>query len=110
MPPRLAIAARPAHSARMESSHKDYRYRLRKYPRRGGIVWRWWIFDGKDAHHSDTGVIAGTGRDQAEAAAMNAIEQRRGRNPARRPDGTVLGVVGPGSPEASGGDTSRTPT
>jgi hypothetical protein len=57
-------------------------------------VWRWWIFDGKDAHHSDTGVIAGTGRDQAEAAAMNAIEQRRGRNPARRTDGTVLGVVG----------------
>ena len=57
-------------------------------------MWRWWIFDGKDAHHSDTGVIAGTGRDQAEAAAMNAIEQRRGRNPARRTDGTVLGVVG----------------
>ena len=98
----------------MEPSHKDYRYRLRKYPRRAGMVWRWWIFEGKDAHHSDTGVVVGTDRDKAEAAAKDAIERRLGRNPApRRPDGAAPGVVGHNSPEdpvASGRRTRQTPT
>jgi hypothetical protein len=97
----------------MELSHRDYRYRLRKYPRRGGVVWRWWIFEGKDRNHIDTGVVVGSDRDQAEAAAKNGIEQRLSRNPARQPHGAVPGVVGHNSPEdpvVSGRGTRQKPT
>jgi hypothetical protein len=98
----------------MEPSHKDYRYLLRKYPRRAGMIWRWWIFEGKDANHSDTGVVVEADRDTAEAAAKNAIEQRLRRiPPPRRPGGVVPGVVGHNSPEdpvVSGRRTRQKPT
>jgi hypothetical protein len=56
--------------------HRDYRYQLRKYPLRGGMTWRWWIFEGDDRSHIDTGGVVGADRDKAEAAAKDSIERR----------------------------------
>ena len=72
----------------MELSHRDFRYRLQKYPLRRGMTWRWWIFEGNDRSHIDTGVVVGADREKAEAAAKDAIEHRLGqkqtiRGPAR---------------------------
>jgi hypothetical protein len=43
----------------MELSHRSHRYQLRKYPVRGGMTWRWWIFEGNNRSHADTGVVVG---------------------------------------------------
>jgi len=56
----------------MGQPQRDYRYRLRKYPRRHGVVWRWFIFEG------DSGPVD---REKAEAAAKEAIERLRRRPP-----------------------------
>jgi len=60
----------------MGQSQRDYRYRLRKYPRRHGVVWRWFIFEG-DSGPVETGITLESDRDKAEAAAKEAIERLR---------------------------------
>jgi hypothetical protein len=65
----------------MGQPQRDYRYRLRKYPRRHGVVWRWFIFEG-DSGPVETGIILEPDRDKAEAAAKAAIERLR-RTPPR---------------------------
>jgi len=52
---------------------RDYRYRLRKYPRRHGVVWRWFIFEG-DSGPVETGIVLEPDRDKAEAAATIVID------------------------------------
>lgn len=65
----------------MRQPQRDYRYGLRKYPRRHGVVWRWFIFEG-DSGPVETGIILEPDRDKAEAAAKEAIERLR-RTPPR---------------------------
>jgi hypothetical protein len=65
----------------MGQPQRDYRYRLRKYPRRHGVVWRWFIFEG-DSGPVETGIILEPDRDKAEAAAKEAIERLQ-RTPPR---------------------------
>ena len=75
----------------MKQPQRDYRYRLRKYPRRQGIIWRWFIFEGNSGL-VETGITLEPHRDKAEAAAKEAIERLR-RMPPRirveRPAGAV---------------------
>ena len=61
----------------MAHPRRDYRYRLRKYPRRRGIIWRWFIFEGGTSSPVETGIILEPDRDKAEAAAKEAIERLR---------------------------------
>ena len=61
----------------MAHPQRDYRYRLRKYPRRRGIIWRWFIFEGGTSSPVETGIILEPDRDKAEAAAKEAIERLR---------------------------------
>jgi hypothetical protein len=60
----------------MRQPQRDYRYRLRKYPRRHGVIWRWFIFEG-DSGQVESGIILEPDRDKAEAAAKEAIERLR---------------------------------
>lgn len=98
----------------MEYPHHGFRYRVRKYPLGRGMTWRWWIFEGNDRSHIDTGVVVGADREKAEAAAKDAIEHRLGqKQTVRGPHGAVPGVVGHNSPEdpvASGRGTRQTLT
>jgi hypothetical protein len=55
---------------------RDFRYRLRKYPRRDGVIWRWFIFEGNGGQ-VESGIILEPDRDKAEAAAKEAIERLR---------------------------------
>ena len=80
----------------MAHPQRDYRYRLRKYPRRRGVIWRWFIFEGDNSTPIETGIISEPDRDKAEAAAKEAIE--RLRRSARSP-GMVPGAVGHNDPE-----------
>jgi hypothetical protein len=36
------------------------------------MIWRWWIFEGNDRSHIDTGVVVEADRSKAEAAAMRS--------------------------------------
>jgi hypothetical protein len=54
---------------------QECRVQIRKYPRLGGLTWRWWVFDCGGGTHLDTGVIVGGGRGEAERAAKEAIER-----------------------------------
>jgi hypothetical protein len=57
------------------------------------MIWRWWIFEGDDRSHIDTGVVVEGDREKAEAAAKDAIEHRLGRKQTiRRPHGAVPAV------------------
>jgi hypothetical protein len=49
--------------------------KIRQYPRKGGVTWRWWVYDRPGDTHLDTGVIVGGDRDQAEHAAKDAIKR-----------------------------------
>jgi hypothetical protein len=60
----------------MAHPRRDYRYRLRKYPRQRGVIWRWFIFEGSDSSPVESGTILEADRDKAEAAAKQAIERR----------------------------------
>src|SRR5262249_17459885 len=55
-PSGLEIGDATCHIAPMGQPQRDYRYRLRKYPRRHGVVWRWFIFEG-DSGPVQTGII-----------------------------------------------------
>ena len=79
-PSGLAIGDAICHIAPMGQPQRDYRYRLRKYPRRHGVVWRWFIFEG-DSGPVETGITLESDRDKAEAAAKEAIERLRRRPP-----------------------------
>jgi hypothetical protein len=61
----------------MAHPRRDYRYRLRKYPRQGAVIWRWFIFEGSDSSPVESGIILESDRDKAEAAAKQAIERLR---------------------------------
>ena len=41
------------------------------------MIWRWWIFEGDDQSHIDTGIVVSADRAVAEAAANDAIERRK---------------------------------
>ena len=82
----------------MAHPQRDYRYRLRKYPRRRGVIWRWFIFEGGNSGPIETGIILEPDRDKAEAAAKEAIERLRMLPSARSP-GMVPGAVGHNDPE-----------
>jgi hypothetical protein len=56
---------------------RDYRYRLRKYPRGLGIVWRWFIYDGPTGRTLESGVVTEPDRGKAETAASEAIARLR---------------------------------
>jgi len=60
----------------MGQPQRDYRYRLRKYPRRHAVVWRWFIFEG-DSGPVETGIVLEPDRDKAETAVKEAIERLR---------------------------------
>src|SRR5262249_48384516 len=75
-PSGLEIGDATCHIARMGQPQRDYRYRLRKYPRRHGVVWRWFIFEG-DSGPVETGIVLESDRDKAEAAVKEAIERLR---------------------------------
>ena len=77
---RLEIGDATCHIAPMGQPPRDYRYRLRKYPRRHGVVWRWFIFEG-DSGPVETGIVVEPDRDKAEAAVKAAIERLRRRPP-----------------------------
>jgi hypothetical protein len=81
----------------MDPVRRDYRYRIRKYPARRGLTWRWWIFEGTDESHVDTGIVVSADRKIAEAAVNQAIERRQ--REARGSDARPPGVVGHNSPE-----------
>jgi hypothetical protein len=53
---------------------RNYRYRLRKYPRQRGVIWRWFIFEGSNSSPVQSGIVLEPDRDKAEAAAKQAIE------------------------------------
>ena len=57
----------------MEAPQK-LRVQIRRYPRAGGITWRWWVFDRRGGTHLDTGLIIGGDRAAVERAATHAIE------------------------------------
>jgi hypothetical protein len=61
----------------MAHTRRDYRYRLRQYPRQRGVIWRWFIFEGSDNSPVENGIILESDRDKAEAAAKQAIERLR---------------------------------
>jgi len=76
----------------MPQPPRDYRYRLRKYPRRHGVIWRWFIFEG-DGGPVETGITLEPNRDKAEAAATEAIERLRRMPPRIRMERSA-GAVG----------------
>ena len=76
----------------MRQPQRDYRYGLRKYPRRHGVVWRWFIFDGNSGP-VETGITLEPDRDKAEAAAKEAIERLRRMPPPIRVERSA-GAVG----------------
>jgi len=82
----------------MGRPRRDYRYRLRKYPRRQGVIWRWFIFDGNSGP-IETGVVLEPDRDKAEAAAKEALERLRRMPPSARSRGMVPGAAGHNDPE-----------
>jgi hypothetical protein len=65
----------------MAHPRRDYRYRLRKYPRQRGVIWRWFVFEGSDSRAVESGIILESDRDKAEAAAKQAIERLRRMQP-----------------------------
>src|SRR5262249_48790454 len=75
-PSGLEIGDATCHIAPMGQPQRDYRYRLRKYPRRHGVVWRWFIFEG-DSGPVETGIVLEPDRDKAETAVKAAIERLR---------------------------------
>ena len=79
---RLALAQRKASSSAME--RPPYRYRVRKYPRAKGVVWRWWVYAGNSNDSVDSGLVAEPDREKAEAAAKEAI-------------GRIMKTVAPGA-------------
>src|SRR6516225_3145500 len=79
-PSGLEIRDWACHIAPMRQPQRDFRYRLRKYPRRHGVIWRWFIFEGGSGP-VETGIILESDRDKAEAAAKEAIERLRRRPP-----------------------------
>ena len=60
----------------MDPLRRDYRYRLENTPL-PRMSWRWWIFEGDDQSHIDTGIVVSADRAVAEAAANDAIERRK---------------------------------
>ena len=56
-------------------TNQGFRVQIRKYPRVGGLTWRWWVFDRSGGTHLDTGVLVDGNRDQAERAAKDAIDR-----------------------------------
>ena len=62
----------------LHNQHHDYRYRIRRYARRNGTFWRWFIF-GRDGQPLESGVVVEPDRLKAEAAAKKAIERLRCR-------------------------------
>ena len=87
------------HIRPMEHPRRDYRYRLRKYPRRRGVIWRWFIFEGGNSTPVETGILLEPDRDKAEAAAKEAIERLRRMPPSARSPGVVPGAVSHNDPE-----------
>jgi hypothetical protein len=83
----------------MAHPQRDYRYRLRKYPRRRGVIWRWLIFEGGNSTPIETGIISEPDRDKAEAAAKEAIERLRRIPPSARSTRLVPAAVGHNDPE-----------
>jgi len=83
----------------MARQRRDYRYRLRKYPRRRGVIWRWFIFEGGNSSPVETGITLEPDRDKAEAAAKEAIERLRRMPPSARSPEMVPGAVGHNDPE-----------
>jgi len=77
---------------------RDYRYRLRKYARRRGVIWRWFIFEG-DSGPVETDIVLDPDRDKAEAAAKEAIERLRRMPPRAHSPEMVPGAVGHNDPE-----------
>jgi hypothetical protein len=61
----------------LHDQHHDYRYRIRRYARRNGTFWRWFIF-GRDGQPIESGVVVEPDRLKAETAAKKAIERLRG--------------------------------
>ena len=76
----LEIVEWSGHIRLMGHPQRDYHYRLRKYARRRGVIWRWFIFEGESGP-VETGIVLEPDRDKAEAAAKEAIERLRRRPP-----------------------------
>ena len=49
----------------------DLSVKIRQYPRKGGMTWRWWFRC--SGTHLDTGTVVGGDRNGAERAAKDAI-------------------------------------
>ena len=96
--PALEIAEWPGHIRLMGHRQRDYRYRLRKYPRRRGVIWRWFIFD-SNGDPIETGVVLEPDRDKAEAAGKEALERLKRMPPSAHSLGMVPGAVGHNDPE-----------
>jgi hypothetical protein len=64
-----------SHTTSMELFVQGHRVEIRKYPRKGGLIWRWWVFDGRDNARVDTGVVTGD-REKALSAATASVERR----------------------------------
>ena len=68
----LEIVEWSGHIRLMGHPQRDYHYRLRKYARRRGVIWRWFIFEGESGP-VETGIVLEPDRDKAEAAAKEAM-------------------------------------
>jgi hypothetical protein len=84
----LEIVEWSGHIRLMGHPQRDYHYRLRKYARRRGVIWRWFIFEGESGP-VETGIVLEPDRDKAEAAAKEAIERLRRMPPHIRVERSV---------------------
>ena len=93
----LEIVEWSGHIRLMGHPQRDYHYRLRKYARRRGVIWRWFIFD-SNGDPIETGVVLEPDRDKAEAAGKEALERLKRMPPSAHSLGMVPGAVGHNDP------------
>ena len=63
----------------MEYRHEGYCYFLRRYVRRNGAIWRWWIYPEKGINHVETGMVLDSDRKKPKWLLRMQLDDRESK-------------------------------
>src|SRR5262249_54845263 len=59
--------------------HEGYCYFLRRYVRRNGAIWRWWIYPEKGINHVETGMVLDSDRKKPKWLLRMQLDDRESK-------------------------------